>query len=395
MAISRELKIKISNEQSTLDSNIHIFRNDRGIDLYFKVINFPYVITNLQTPVKQAGATIVKPDGSEMLINELTVEKDRIKFTITHDMTNEIQEIGKYKIQFHLYDYLSNRVSIPHVFFTVHPLIADIVDDDDGGDGGSGEEAKVGYAEVGKAVISSGKISTPKNDDEIVLFNIENGYIKTVWATGDIITANKLNKIEEALEYVSSKIFDLSYEPIKIQNATISRNSAEYGEKISDLRVRWECSRTPTTVKIDGNNIDAGLKEYGYSETFTNTKSVRIDVSDGKSSDYKILLLNFNNGIYYGTSSLVKYDNAFVTSLTKVLRNNFNFSFTVDCLEKQHIYLCIPRRLGTPTFMVGGFYGGFNKVETITFKNGFNYLEDYDIWKSTNSNLGNTTVNVG
>lgn len=40
------------------------------------------------------------------------------------------------------------------------------------------------------------------------------------------------------------------------------------------------------------------------------------------------------------------------------------------------------------------FEGGFNKVNTIEFTNASGYVESYDIYKSTNSNLGNTTVVV-
>ena len=53
-----------------------------------------------------------------------------------------------------------------------------------------------------------------------------------------------------------------------------------------------------------------------------------------------------------------------------------------------------PTRLGTPVFKVGGVEGGFNKVSTIYFTNSYNYVEKYDIYKSTNAGLGNTTVDI-
>ena len=42
----------------------------------------------------------------------------------------------------------------------------------------------------------------------------------------------------------------------------------------------------------------------------------------------------------------------------------------------------------------GVIASGFNKVNTIEFTNASGYVESYDIYKSTNSNLGNTTVVV-
>ena len=55
----------------------------------------------------------------------------------------------------------------------------------------------------------------------------------------------------------------------------------------------------------------------------------------------------------------------------------------------------VPTRFGVPKFTVGGFEGGFSLVATIDFTNSSNYTEPYNIYKSENSNLGNTTVNVG
>ena len=81
-------------------------------------------------------------------------------------------------------------------------------------------------------------------------------------------------------------------------------------------------------------------------------------------------------------------------TLSKELNESRAKTFTVDCGNSQYIFYCIPSRLGTPVFTVGGFSGGFYKVNTIQFSNDFGYVESYDIWKSTNNNLGNTTVVV-
>ena len=66
----------------------------------------------------------------------------------------------------------------------------------------------------------------------------------------------------------------------------------------------------------------------------------------------------------------------------------------MNCGEGQYIFYCVPASFGSCSFKVGGFEGGFNKVDTIQFTNASGYTESYDIYKSTNSNLGNTTVVV-
>ena len=42
-------------------------------------------------------------------------------------MTDELQELGTYKVQLHLYDEEDNRITIPHITFVVNPLITDAI----------------------------------------------------------------------------------------------------------------------------------------------------------------------------------------------------------------------------------------------------------------------------
>ena len=80
--------------------------------------------------------------------------------------------------------------------------------------------------------------------------------------------------------------------------------------------------------------------------------------------------------------------------LTKTLQASKAKTFTVNAGTGKHIYYIIPTRYGTPVFKVGGFEGGFAKLGTVNFTNASNYAENYDVYKSSNDNLGNTTVVV-
>jgi hypothetical protein len=66
--------------------------------------------------------------------------------------------------------------------------------------------------------------------------------------------------------------------------------------------------------------------------------------------------------------------------------------FTVTAGAGQYIWFCYPKRLGTVTFWVGGFEGGFQPVETVSLTNMNGWTEDYYCWRSTNANLGSTAV---
>lgn len=104
----------------------------------------------------------------------------------------------------------------------------------------------------------------------------------------------------------------------------------------------------------------------------------------------KTVSLKFYNGIYYGKSNNTDYDAQLINSLTKVLSDSKNRTITVDASDGEYIYYCVPTRLGECNFDVGGF----DKVATIDYINSDNYTEQYDIYKSNNAGLGNTTITI-
>ena len=246
--------------------------------------------------------------------------------------------------------------------------------------------AKVDYAIVGKSVIGS---------DKTTYININSRYQMTVWETGDVITAAKLNNIEQALLEHAQKLDELLYKAITITSFNISKTLAEIGEVVSNLKLTWSYSKEPTVQKLDGNILDNSIRDHIITSNITSNKTFKLEVSDGKTTVSRNAAINFYNGRYHGVSNSENYDSDFILSLNKTLTNSRACSFTVDCGQGQYIFFAIPTRFGTPTFTVGGFTGGFIKAQTLDFENKFGYVESYDIWKSENSNLGNITVVVG
>lgn len=244
--------------------------------------------------------------------------------------------------------------------------------------------ARVGYAVVGRSVVAGNSITYAE---------VELGYEE--WKTGDLITADKLNKIEATIYEHTQMLDELLYKAITINNFSISKSTAELGEKLIGLILNWSYNKTPTYQKLDNVLIDTELRKYTIEKEISSNTSFKLEVSDGKTTVNKTTSINFYNGRYYGVSNSETYDSDFILSLNKTLTNSRACNFTVNCRPGQYIFFAIPTRFGTPTFTVGGFSGGFNKINTISFVNKFGYSESYDIWKSTNSNLGNTTVVVG
>ena len=83
-----------------------------------------------------------------------------------------------------------------------------------------------------------------------------------------------------------------------------------------------------------------------------------------------------------------------VDTIGNELAWNRNKDFTVNAGAGQYIYYAIPAAWGTPTFFVGGFEGGFDLLSKFNFTNASGYTTSYNVYKSGNANLGQTTVNV-
>lgn len=134
MAISKNLEIKINNDQATLNEKFYIYQYDKGIDLYIKINLSKLQIvgnsTSLLTELNggSAGVTILKPNGDVIGKSDLTIADNQLKFTIDATLTDDLEEVGIYKMQFHLYDESGNRITIPPVSFEVKPLIGIVPD---------------------------------------------------------------------------------------------------------------------------------------------------------------------------------------------------------------------------------------------------------------------------
>lgn len=187
MSISRTLIVTLNQDKATTEEKFFIYRDDVGIDIYIELSNLTYEFNKKKNNFKSANALFKTPSGEIYEIDNLSVREEKIKFSFTQDVVDKMQEIGKYELQFQLFDNSQNRVTIPSYYFDVKEPLETFKNEE-----GRVEYSRVGYAFVGK--------------DDIDLFAIEDGYIKTVWNTGDLITASKLNNIEEGVEYLFSQI---------------------------------------------------------------------------------------------------------------------------------------------------------------------------------------------
>lgn len=119
---------------------------------------------------------------------------------------------------------------------------------------------------------------------------------------------------------------------------------------------------------------------------------------DGQEKTRDVTLRYYNERMW-GVSSEAAIDtqaeiDTFRTAQNKELSNSRVKTFTVTAGAGEYIYYIIREALGTPTFTVGGFEGGFSKVGDVSWQNPRGFTENYDVWRSDSAGLGQTTVEV-
>ena len=225
--------------------------------------------------------------------------------------------------------------------------------------------------------------------------NHDNANMEVKMARGTHNTLNdRLDNVDEIQAQTNAQLSRLEnqVDPFTA-TLSISKSIAELGSS-QDLTLNWSYNRDIKAQKINNDNLDISIRSKSYSNvststTYTLTATSTLDLTTSKS-----VSITFTNGIYYGTSCSTNYNSDLIKSLTKELSTNKSRTITVNASSGEYIYYCVPTRLGECSFNVNGFEGGFDKVATVSFTNDFNYTENYFIYKSTNSNLGNTTVVV-
>ena len=198
---------------------------------------------------------------------------------------------------------------------------------------------------------------------------------------------------------LENQIADLLYKAISITSFTTSVTTAELGSTVNSLTLKWTTNKVPKSLILDGEAVSSSLSQKVLTNAgITSDKTYRLTATDERNaSASKTASIEFLNGCYYGVSSDVSdaaINNQLILSFTKVLSNSKARTITANPGTDEYIYYAIPARLGTPVFKVGGFEGGFSLVKTLSFTNASGYAENYNVYRSTNKGLGNTTIDI-
>ena len=137
--IQRDLILTVNNTTASLNEPLVIYQHDRGITLKIKIMKYKFAFNKLveedvvvDSSIISARALVLKPDGKTVFeCPRQAVVDDCVIIPITLDWTDEKLEVGKYKLQIQLYgsDYITERVTLPPVDFTVANLIGFVAEE--------------------------------------------------------------------------------------------------------------------------------------------------------------------------------------------------------------------------------------------------------------------------
>lgn len=217
-------------------------------------------------------------------------------------------------------------------------------------------------------------------------------------------TSVEINKIADGYGY---KLEITVPVPFVIDTFTSTSGSMlEVGQTLATPIFNATYSRLPISVALTDTD--------GYYEslsspfaTITSAKS-HIRTTSGQTltctlTAYKGALSNTNtkvftwgSKVFWGVAVPATYNEAFIEALaSNSVQTSKNKTFTVTPGATKYIYFACKTSYGTPTFIVGGFEGGFTKVgSAVSVTNSFGITETYDLWKSEQLDLGTTTVGV-
>ena len=221
-----ERTITIKRNQAKIKEPIVLYKGDMNIELQFTIENNPFKYKP-GMDVTYGQLIIKRPNAEPIFSDPVKMSSSRVIFIVTGDMIdnldpdgNPADELGAYDFQIQLLNGdETSRGSLPPVtggIIIKEPLCEMAA-------------ANRTYANDTNAyVMRANNISTFAINDSDDIFDESGNYNKTSWAGGDIITDDKLNKVEEALYQINYNI-PTDYASKEYIHDTV-RNNNEYLE---------------------------------------------------------------------------------------------------------------------------------------------------------------------
>ena len=416
--LTKTIGLTIRDYKIAMTSPLKFFEED-DLELIFTVGEFGAKVVNdeqdseVYTPMFPKDAILfVETPRKVDTVEAVLIEGENIHFRLTNKYSHG-GNIGVGRMQIVLFDG-NNRKALPPFQFEIQPIIYQ-------------ERPEIMYNglmdENGIALCSEDMMLLDSTDpvygikiSELPITEVAQGYIPIVQdfvtkkiSIDTLITTtvqgfeeyidNKMrytNPISETITDYKTALDYLLYYDLTISLSCNQSTNLEVGESLNSITFTWSYNKDGISFQsFNGENIrDLSIREYTYNIPLSTNKTFTLMATDERKTFSKSISFNFKHGRYWGVNAKEILNNSDIASLNKELSNGRGKTFTVSCGEGLYIYYCYPMSWGAATFSVGGFVGGFELVDTVSFSNSYDYASDYYVYRSTNHSLGDTTVTV-
>ena len=252
--------ITINKGEAKIDTPIILYRGDREVEINFTLKGSPFRYRsndaiNLieQTDADYAQLIIKVPNDRNPIFSEITeTKKGSVILTITAEMIDEIEELGKYDFQIRLFDSdKTSRATIPPVTGGIEIREPIAIEDEIVSTSNEVNVATANYAVTTTA--------TPLD-----VFDEDGNYIETTWTDKMLITDSRLNKIEDGITGVNQKIANIDVPEVDL---TGYAKKTDIPTKTSQLTNDSDfATNASVDEKIAGIDL-SGVDLTGYAKT--------------------------------------------------------------------------------------------------------------------------------
>lgn len=287
--IYKKCIMTIAKNGATLDEDIYLFRLDKNIELHFTIVNNKYKFekSDLNNIIAQTNAAyfqirLYKSDEIKYTFAIQPTQDGVAVLTITDDLINDPIELGEYDFQISLLDAdKTSMISMPIVKQQLH-VCEPLVDN----------QAIMGRAVLGLSSLASGEIKNA--------FDSEGNYIREIHNDGDILSAQLINKFEEAL--------DTNTKAIKSQNSNLPHiisSKVLTTVPASDIKINDE---------ITVNNISINKDRRYYIEFLNSKKLCSLLISEEYGDCIACSIGNYSIEVHNNTFNISLYIDKINTS---------------------------------------------------------------------------------
>ena len=238
--------VTVGEQESIIDRPIVLYRGDREVEIEFTLVGNEFTFSEEGNVIKSVNAShgqlvLNTPSGEHMFSELAECHEGKVVFVVTKEMIDEFIEMGFYSFQIRLYDSaeMKSRVTIPPVlsgFDIRNPIAAE-------------DETNV----VDQGIVDYARIFKDQSNEELPTFDWQGNYNKTEWAHHDVITENKMNKIEDALYSINANIKE---------SDVVMLNALDNVKKDADKYVKEHMAEVEADVDEFERNLNTDVQQF-------------------------------------------------------------------------------------------------------------------------------------